>query len=84
MRDPAALGTMLLAGHRRSTRTLSDYYDHNRSTLVNDCPDYTGFLSGYYTAKEYIAELEGREDRYAKSTLADIKNGNKNKNAEIV
>lgn len=75
LRDPKELGEMLLRNRKKNSKPLSRHYDDQSHYLMNKCPDYTGELTGYYTAQEYRAELQSRDDRYAASTLAAIEAG---------
>lgn len=88
IRDPRAVGEKLLYEAETVRKTygadisLSEIWDVHASKLTH--PNYSGEMTGFYTAQEYLRELETRDDRYAKSTLDSIRAGAKPSNAEIV
>ena len=83
LRDPVLLGEKLLFKRKHPRNLLSERYDRIKPVL-NAIPNYVGTTLGAETAKTYIAELESREDIYARNTLDSIKKGKREANAEIV
>lgn len=72
IRDPIALGERLLK-LREAGLALTTAMD---MVIADSGEPYEGHLMGYYTAQEYRAELEAREDIYAKNTLERIDSAN--------
>lgn len=71
IRDPKELGENLL-----TMRNSKFFKDFPLTEIMDDyaveARDYSGEMTGFYTAQEYRKELEEREDKYAKSTLERI------------